>query len=507
MTKHQKCLTYCILVCIIGLAAYLRMYRIEDYMTFLGDEGRDVLVVKRMIVDGKWTLLGPTASVGGFYMGPIYYYFMLPFLWASNLHPTGPAFGVALVGTLTVLLVYLLGAAIANKKVGLMASALYALSPLVIAYSRSSWNPNIVPFFAISTIYLLWKAKETKDWNYVFLIGLACGIGIQLHYTFLFLYGVIGVWMLLYARSMKLWKQYALGVIGFLIGWAPFLAFELRHGFSNTKAIASFITSGKDTGFAVAQIWETASDIILRLFARTLIRFPDVGHFEFIGEPGSTIWHIVGWVTVVVLVLGTWWNKTITKSTRGLLFLWLGMVIFCFGLYRKSIYDYYFTIIFPLPFIMTALSIDTIGKKRIGQIVGVLIVVGLGIWNWMGRPFVYEPNRQMIQVRNIAQAVVDQTGGKPFNFALITGGNSDHAYRYFMEIWGKSPTTIENDVIDPERKTVTDQLLIVCEYPTCEPIGNSLWEVAGFGRAQIAGQWDVSVVKVFKLIHYVEKKE
>ena len=69
-----------LIVLILLLAAYLRLYNISGYMTFLGDEGRDVLVVKRMIVDHKWTLLGPTASVGGFFLGPIYYYFMLPFL-------------------------------------------------------------------------------------------------------------------------------------------------------------------------------------------------------------------------------------------------------------------------------------------------------------------------------------------------------------------------------------------------------------------------------------------
>ncbi|OGG29334.1 hypothetical protein A3A63_04380 [Candidatus Gottesmanbacteria bacterium RIFCSPLOWO2_01_FULL_46_9] len=100
--------------------------------------------------------------------------------------------------------------------------------------------------------------------------------------------------------------------------------------------------------------------------------------------------------------------------------------------------------------------------------------------------------------------MLDKTGGSPFNFALITGGNSDQAYRYFFEIWGRPPVTIENPGVDPSRQTVTDQLLVVCEYPDCEPLGNSLWEVAGFGRAEIAGSWDVSVVKVYKLIHYQE---
>ena len=56
--------------------------------------------------------------------------------------------------------------------------------------------------------------------------------------------------------------------------------------------------------------------------------------------------------------------------------------------------------------------------------------------------------------------------------------------------------------VDPERKTITDQLFIVCEEIPCSPVGHSLWEVSGFGRGEIAGEWQVSVLKVYKLTHY-----
>ena len=63
---------------ILLFSAFLRLYKIEDYMTFLGDQGRDVLIVYN-ILHGHLTLLGPTSSVGGFFLGPFYYYFMAPF--------------------------------------------------------------------------------------------------------------------------------------------------------------------------------------------------------------------------------------------------------------------------------------------------------------------------------------------------------------------------------------------------------------------------------------------
>ena len=112
------------------------------------------------------------------------------------------------------------------------------------------------------------------------------------------------------------------------------------------------------------------------------------------------------------------------------------------------------------------------------------------------------PNRQAEQAQKVARLIFDQAGGQPVNFALITGHNSDHAYRYFLEIWGNPPITVENFANDPERKTVTDQLFVVCEILPCSPLGHPLWEIAGFGRAEIEQDWLVSVVRVYKLKHW-----
>jgi len=62
--------------------------------------------------------------------------------------------------------------------------------------------------------------------------------------------------------------------------------------------------------------------------------------------------------------------------------------------------------------------------------------------------------------------------------------------------------TIENTQVDPQRKTVTDQLIVICESTPCAPLGNPLWEIAGFGRAEIAGEWNVPFVQIFRLVHY-----
>jgi 4-amino-4-deoxy-L-arabinose transferase-like glycosyltransferase len=494
-----------ILIGILALAAYLRLYKIENYLTFLGDEGRDVLVVKRMIVEHKFTLLGPTASVGGFFLGPIYYYFMLPFLWAWKLDPVGPAVMVGLFGIATTYLVFLTGRAFWGVTAGLIASSLFAVSPLVIAYSRSSWNPNVVPFFATLLIYLLWRLVEKKNIRDAFFIGIVLGIGIQLHYLFLFLFGVVGAWYILKKDSVHFLKVIVYTFFGFIVGVSPFLAFEIRHGFTNSRFIWQFIFAGKETGVG-GNYFAIVGDVLFRVFGRLLYRYPQP---EIIGKlPEWYIWTLrvltvstlIGTISYLISAIKA--AKKNISTPASLILLWFLLPVFLFGFYNKSIYDYYFGIFFAFP----SLALGFVGsqlllKKSFRWIVTVAWV-GLLVFNWQGRPFVHAPNNQLAQVRTIAHTAFEQAQGKPFNFALITGGNSDHAYRYFFEIWGNAPVVIQNPDIDPQRETITDQLIVICEDPSCQPLGHPLWEVAGFGRAEIAGSWDVPFVKIYRLVHY-----
>jgi len=518
-------LSFIFLLTILLLGAYLRLHHISGYMTYLGDEGRDVLVVARMIVDHKFTLLGPTASVGGFFLGPIYYYFMLPFLWLWNFDPTGPAVMVGLFGIATIFLVYLLGKKMFDEWVGLIAAALYAVSPLVIAYSRSSWNPNLVPFFSGLLLLLLYDLATQAKWNRVFWVGVVLGIGIQLHYLFLFLFIVALLWVLALGKWKGHLPYYFLCVSGFLVGYAPFLLFELRHGFPNTFSIINFLREGEETGFDVSSFFHTVGDVTFRLFGRLILRIPETHMYASFPKEQISLW-IGGTKALVYISIGlmAFYLAGISREiregfdklkTQGLSFLpdgakailllsfWLAIILFLFGLYRKGIYDYYFGIVFIIPFLLTAWVLRHISKFRYGGVIAALVCVGLLYLNWQGRPFLYPPNNQLAQARRIAWAAYEQTDGRSFNFALITGNNSDHAYRYFFEVWGEGPVTIENTNLDPERKSVTDQLIVICEIE-CKPLGHPLWEVAGFGRAEIVGEWDVPFVKIFKLVHYEE---
>lgn len=510
----KKLLIPIAVVAILLLGAYLRLYRISEYMTFLGDEGRDVLIVKRMLVDHKFTLLGPTASVGGFFLGPIYYYFMLPFLWLWRLDPTGPAVMVALFGVVTIYLVFRVGRDFFSESVGLIAASLYAVSPLVIAYSRSSWNPNLVPFFSLILVYFLWRVVACDKPKDLFWIGLSLGIGLQLHYLFIFLFGVVIFWFFIYGRKRRYLPYYGLGLLGLMLGFSPFLAFEIRKGFPNTVSIIKFLLAGKETGFNASIFLANLTNIPFRLFGRLVLRIPEGQVWNNYPRWQINMW-IAGTCFSLYLSLGLLAHYLLKgrKLFQGfragiiLLIIWFMVILGLFAFYKRAIYDYYFGIFWALPFLLVALSLWQLSQFKFGKLVMMPIWLGLLYLNWQGRPFLYSSNNQLGQVKRIAQAVFEKAEGKPFNFALVTDGNSDHAYRYFFEIWGNPPITIENELKDSLRRTVTDQLIVLCENPSCQPLGHPLWEIAGFGQAEIIGSWDVPYVRIYKLIHYQGEKK
>jgi len=513
-----------IMLVVILVAAFLRLYRIQDYMSFLGDEGRDVLVAYN-ILHGHLTLLGPTSSVGGFFLGPIYYYFMAPFLLLFNYNPVGPAVMVALFGIATVWLIYRFCTELFNIKIGIIAAVLYAISPLVISYSRSSWNPNPLPFFSLLALYVLYKAVEKNSIKLFFLVGILLGIAIQLHYLTLFL-GVIVLSFIILSQiidNKKIWtrtiiisvKQNLVVLAGFLIGWSPLLAFELRHNFLDFRNISNFVLRSGNTG-TNPNFFYTIYDVFFRLFGRLVFYFPAKDQFKLYSLNVLNVWTaaiiIIAAMSILLLLRSFYRSfKSDKKDSKKylLMLLWIILGVLLFGFYKKPVYDYYFTFMFPLPFILVGMFIFQISDfkkiKGIGKMLAVIILSAIILLNLRGIPFRFPANKVLNQTETIAKFVDSETGGKPFNFALITSGNSDHAYRYFLTLWGHPPITIENVQNDPNRKTVTDQLLVICESVPCQPLGNSLWEIAGFGRAEIAGHWYVSVVEIYKLVRYKGK--
>ncbi len=486
------------LVFVLVLGAFFRLYKIAGYMTFLGDEGRDVIIVRRLLVEGDPILIGPGTSIGNMYLGPLYYYMMAPALAIAGLSPVGPAVMIALLGVLTIFFVWYVAREWFGKTAAAVASFFYAISPTVIIFSRSSWNPNIMPFFALLTVYSIWRVwMKKQDW-WLIVASVAMAFVLQSHYLGLLLFPVLGLfWLLAYLRAedKKKFRIFTLyGALVFCFLMSPLVIFDARHGWNNLGAIKKFFLERQTT--VSARPW-TALPKIPSLLEDISTRL--------VGGRNLTAGRIVlAVLTIPSIVLLLLRKKLHQYETGGvaMVLVWLAVALVGLGVYKQHIYDHYYGFFFAAPFLLLGAfvggifdNLSQVGKTILLGSLGLLAVV-----NFVESPLKYPPNRQLERAETVAEKIKEEAKGERYNLAVVAERNYEDGYQYFLEKWGEPVVEIDAQRAD---ETITDQLFVVCELPEkeCDPVHNPKQEVAGFGWSAVAQKWDVFGITLFKLVH------
>lgn len=490
-----------LLLFLISFALFLRLFRISEYMTFLGDEGRDVIVVRRLLLEKDLIFVGPGTSVGNMYLGPFYYYLMAPALLLANFSPVGPAVQIALLDLICVFLIWLITREWFGKTASIISSFLYAISPVVIYHARFSWNPNIMPFFALLTIYSVWKFWSEKNYVWIAFAGLFFSVVMQSHYMGLLLLPVVGLfWVLalINAKRNKHLPEFAKYSIYALVIWiisiTPLLIFDSKYDWRNIKSIGTFFARNDGVSSDPTQIINNVLHVTQLIFTRLL----------------SAKNELLGKVALVIISLSSIWvlgKVRLSKSKPGkatfLLLVWMFVSLIGISSYRYDIYDHYYGFLFPAPFILLGglNKLVTDKHKLVGTVIYSLLIFTLIFVSFLNSPIRQEPNKQLTRTQNIVKKIAEESGGESFNFALIADSNYEGAYEYFMYHW-----QLPLIKIDPQRanETIMDQVFVVCEYEDkskCQPASNPKAEIANFGWSKILESWDVDGLALFRLGH------
>lgn len=488
------------LVIILAVGAFCRLYKISGYMTFLGDEGRDVIIVRRLLVEGHPPLIGPGTSIGNMYLGPLYYYMMAPALLFANFSPVGPAVMIALLGIITIWFVWYTGRIWFGNVASLVAAGIYAISPTVITYSRSSWNPNIMPFFALLCIYSIWKVWRDSNYSWLVVLGVSFAFVLQSHYLGLLLAPTLIIFYVLgYLKakspreSSKAFKFSVYGMVAFLALMSPLFFFDLRHNWINSRAMYTFFTVRQTTvsirpWTAIPSFYPQFSVIMSRLVG---------GQNVVAGEVAS----ILAIASLLYVIVVNWRKIGKINPAYFLLFSWIGFGILGLALYKQNIYDHYYGFIFAVPYFLIGIAVSILGRyKMIGKVAGLIAVAYLVFVNVMNSPLRYAPNNQLQRAFDVAKKIEEESGGNRFNLGVIAERNYEDGYKYFLLKDKASVVDIDSQV----KGSITNQLFAVCELsPTskCDPTHNSSAAVANFGWSKIDSSWEVDGVIVYKLVH------
>lgn len=482
MIKLLKDKNKLFLLFILLIAALLRLYKISGYMEFLGDQGRDVIIVHKFLTNGDLMFIGPQTSIGNMYLGPWYYYLIAPFLLLFNFSPVGPAVMAALLGVVTVWLAYKAAKEWFNERVGLITALFLALSPVVIYYSIFSWNPNIMPFFSLVSVWLTWRIWQKREYKKLPWLGISLAMILNSHYLGLLIFPPILFFCFLgflrVKKDRQIKKQFILHtlyfILLFLVLMSPLLLFDLKHSFVNYNAFYKFFYDRQTT---VNLKWYKGflelPKVVNQLFANFIIK--------------KDSWSAANIFLPVLIVAAL-----LLRKNKTFLFLLAFLVFGLLGLsnYKQHVYAHYFLFLYPFAAIIFGVIVD---KLRLFAVPIIFLAVWLMISNWHGwRP----ANKQMEQSKNIVSFILKESKGEKFSLALIAEQNYDPPYRYFLEL--------QRAFLVDLHEELPEQLFVICEpwgKVNCNPIGHPLWEIAAFGWAEVDQKWEVDGRRVFRLLH------
>lgn len=454
-----------LLIVILLLTAFCRLYRISAYMEFLGDQGRDVVIVRDFLKNGNLFFIGPQTSIGNMYLGPFYYYLIAPALLLANFNPVGPAVFVALLGIATAYLIYFVSKKWFNPKAAYIAAFLYAISPIAIKYSNFSWNPNIMPFFALLFVYLMAEKHYIRA-------SLAFAMCLNSHYLALLLLPLaLIIWLKNYHN--RLIKPTFLAIFVFILTLIPQILFDFKHNGQNTKALLTFFTQRETTVNLKAY---KSLPVIPSLFNQI--------NTDLLAGKNITF----GIVISIILFLGLIYLIIRHRNQKYVYcLLWYLIGLIGLGLYKQHIYSHYFGFLFPVVFMLMGYLISKLPK-----LLAILLFLSLTIFSLLQNPFRWAPNNQLKTTTEIVDYIVAKSDGQDFNYALLS--KMGYAFPYYL---------VENKHYFEVKDKVTDQLFVVCVpfQIECNPINNPEYGVAAFGWAKIDWQAEINGIKIFRLVH------
>lgn len=480
-----------IIILIITLAGILRLWRLESLTTFGADQGYDFLIVKRMLVDHKFTLLGPKIgpynNIGQLFLGPAYYYIIAPSLYFANFDPIGPAILTVLLSVFTLGLIYLISIKFFSKPIAIIASLLFASTPLLIDQSRASSNPHIIPLFSAVIIFFYFSLikKNLKSFLGTFFIGFSAGIIFQLHYIAVSQILAIMIFVLFRKKINDLLKI----IFWFLVAISPQILFEIRHDF--------FITNEFLKQFNNNQNFLTTGNFFQNLYSSLQNLFS-----IFIPNKNFFLLPVVS-LMITGIIIYILKNK---KKTQLILFLIVAIIsnLFLLSFYSQGTNSHYLAPSYVALILILSVSLVTIYNlfsHFLFRVLIVLFALQVILQNLLNlnlnrvEGYTMPEGWNLVGIKRVSKIVVDDIGDlKKFNIAATLDGDTRaRPYRYLLEVNNKKPLDVEQY---PE-----SEILYLVSRDAPEMIEKySVWEVAVFKPFKIEETWYIqNGINLYKL--------
>jgi len=230
-----------LLAAVLALGAYLRFSHL-GLLEFQGDEAYAANLALEFVKHGRFPSAGLMSSVG-VTNPPLFIYLLIP-LFAVCANPVCVSCCIAMLGLLAVACCWWVGRKYYGPMAGLVAAALFAVSPWAVIYSRKIWAQDFVPVLATATMWAVHAVALGRKPKAIFWCVLLPLCVVQIHFSGLALTAAVLV-ILACLRPKIDWRFAAAGLGSALVLMIPYLQLQSRNGWADFRQALNTVGGGQ----------------------------------------------------------------------------------------------------------------------------------------------------------------------------------------------------------------------------------------------------------------------
>lgn len=229
-----------ILSMVFMFALFFRFIYFPDNIYFGFDQARDAFISSDIYKNLDFKIIGPSTAAENLFHGPLYWYLIGPLYLIGNGNPMLPSAFLLVLNASGVFLIYLIGHSLFNRKVGVIASLVYAVSFEQTQYAMYFGNPSAAVLTVMMFYGGLAAAIFKKNWVGIPIAILGLGLSVQFEFFFIYLFLVLAVFSLIFysetilllSRKTIIWSALCL-----LISTFTFVLAEIKFDFRTLNAL------------------------------------------------------------------------------------------------------------------------------------------------------------------------------------------------------------------------------------------------------------------------------
>jgi len=355
------------LIAIILLGIFLRLYKFQELFLYSHDQDLAGWVI-RDILSGHFRLIGQETSQGGVFIGPLFYYSLIPFYLLFGMDPIGGVFLPAVIGLASMVSVYWVFKRVFSEQIATISLIIYALNFNIVFTDREVVPTTPVHLWTIwylYSVYLIFKGKHKYGFILLgFLAGLTWHINLGLIITL-----PVALLAVFYSKEKLNIKNIVFGILACIPGLLPFVMFEARHNFQQTNAILGSLTQTQSGAME-------ASDKFNRLVQ---ILSANIGQLSW--GPFLSIKFEYTFVIMFIFLVYIFVNKIIDRKKFSLFLVWIVFYVAFFSTNSLILSEYYLNGLTVIWILVFALVLNMFTKKHaliIYLILGLYSILNIG---------------------------------------------------------------------------------------------------------------------------------